>query len=228
MCFEFLPHNEPDGNTDLSRRRQFGSRRIRGSRELTWNKKKSERSGVLNYGLRTMSKRNAFVYMCRSYRAAERAVRSLQAAHFNVRNVSIIGRDYFSFDGAAEASSTGAKKLLTEGKAFWNRMWRLLPGDAFLNIRGIGPIIAAGPISDLMRAAATNPKFFHIRSPLRASLDALGISEENVTRYEAALQSDRFLVLAHGNSAEVMAAGNILKSDATFNETKSKHAGLAE
>ena len=170
-----------------------------------------------------MSERNVLVLICRSYQAAEQAVHLLQAGCFNVAKVSIVGRDYYGLGAGAPGSAKDGKFLL-EVSAFWCRMWNLLSGDAFFKVEGIGSFIVAGEMSQQMRAASTNPLLFHAYSPLRACMHAIGITNGNLVRYEMALRSDQFLVIVHGNQAEIVAAGSILQASEKFSIARDKHS----
>ena len=49
-------------------------------------------------------------------------------------------------------------------------------------------------------------------SALGAGLYSIGIPKDSVVKYEAALKSDKFLVLAHGTGDEVAKAKDIIQS----------------
>lgn len=51
-------------------------------------------------------------------------------------------------------------------------------------------------------------------SALGGALASMGIPEDSVLRYETALKADKFVVIAHGTSAEAEQAREILKSTA--------------
>jgi hypothetical protein len=165
-------------------------------------------------------KSNTLIVILSSYQTAEKAIHSLQTVNFNVHKVSVIGKDYFPAGLNASTHATEEKKCFSEIISFWSRIWGLLPGDAFFRIKGIGSIIVAGPMAETMRKAGTNPKLFHVCSPLQAAMLAIGISNENLKIYEAALQSDRFLVIVRGNAGEITAAGKIFKSCTTLKPGK--------
>jgi hypothetical protein len=49
-------------------------------------------------------------------------------------------------------------------------------------------------------------------SALGAGLYSIGIPKDSIVKYEAALKTDQFLVIAHGTAAEVAKAKEILES----------------
>jgi hypothetical protein len=160
-----------------------------------------------------MSRENVIIFICRSYQSAEKAVNALQAAHFNVKILSILGKDHLGYIDAVNSAASDAKRNpQSEMFSFWNRMWRLLSRDAFINVEGIGFIIVAGPMAESMPAAWTSPRFFQTTNPLEAGLRVLGIAKEDTARYASALQEECLLLIVQGKPAEVLAAVHILKS----------------
>lgn len=159
-----------------------------------------------------MSKRNASVFVCRSYQTAEKAVNVLRAAGYNVHKLSVIGKDYPDVgDDVAASTLDGKKRSLVEVRSFWCRMWRLLSEDAFLNVEGIGSIIVAGSMTEPVLGTWQTPKIPEVRNPLRAGMRSVGIAKSNLTTYEEALQANCFLVIAQGHPVEAGAAMKILK-----------------
>jgi hypothetical protein len=176
-----------------------------------------------------MAKKNAFIFICQSYQTAEKAVNALQKARFNVQRLSIIGRDHLGFIDAANAAPSDAKRDFLSGMfSFWDRKWRLLSGDAFINVEGIGPTLAAGPIAESMLSAWASPGFFQTNNPLRSVLRALGIAREDSAKYEAALQQERLLLIAQGKPSEILAAVRILKSCARDHSDRKQHVKESE
>ena len=51
-------------------------------------------------------------------------------------------------------------------------------------------------------------------SALGAGLYSLGIPKDSIVKYETALKSDKFLVMAHGSAGDVAKAKSILESTA--------------
>jgi uncharacterized membrane protein len=86
--------------------------------------------------------------------------------------------------------------------AFWGGIWGMFLGGAFFAIPGIGPVLVAGPLVAWIVGA--------LEGALGAGLYSIGIPKDSVVRYEAALKSDKFLLLAHGTTDEVARAKNIM------------------
>src|SRR5262245_38906693 len=80
--------------------------------------------------------------------SAERAIRRLHQAGFEMLNLSIVGRDFqvseapVGFVNAGDFAATGA------GTGAWvGGLFGLLVGAAFLILPGVGPVVIAGPLS---------------------------------------------------------------------------------
>ena len=96
--------------------------------------------------------------------------------------------------------------------AFWGGIWGLLLGSAFFAIPGIGPVLVAGPLVTWIIAALEGAVMFGGVSAIGAALYSVGIPKDSVLKYEMALKTDKFLVVAHGTADEVAKARDILRT----------------
>ena len=158
---------------------------------------------------------NSAVAIFSEHTAAERAVQELKNAGFDVRKLSIIGRDYHTEENVVGFYNTGDRmKYWGKFGAFWGGLWGLLVGAAFLFIPGIGPVIAAGSIVTWIVAALEGAIFVGGLSALGAGLFSLGIPKDSVVKYETSIKAGKFLLIAHGNAEEVEKARAILQTAA--------------
>ena len=74
----------------------------------------------------------------------------------------------------------------------------MLLGSAFYFNPGIGPVIVFGPLVSWIVRALEGAAMVRGLSALGAGLHSIGISKNNIIQYEAALNSDKFIVIAHG------------------------------
>lgn len=88
----------------------------------------------------------------------------------------------------------------------------MLFGAAFFAIPGIGPVLVAGPLVAWIVGALEGAVVVGGLSALGAGLYSIGIPKDSVVKYELALKSDKFLVLAHGTADEVAKAKDIMQS----------------
>jgi hypothetical protein len=67
-------------------------------------------------------------------------------------------------------------------------------GSAFYFIPGIGPVIVFGPLVSWIVRALEGAVMVGELSVLGAGLHSIGISKNNIIQYEAALNSDKFML----------------------------------
>ena len=94
-----------------------------------------------------MSEKNSIVAVYKSHAQAEDAVRELQKSGFDMKKLSIVGKDYHTDEHVVGYYNTG-DRMMYWGKlgAFWGGFWGLLFGSAFFWVPGIGPLVVAGPL----------------------------------------------------------------------------------
>ena len=104
-----------------------------------------------------MAKNDAVVAIYKSHTEAEAAVKELQKSGFDMKKLSIVGRDYHSQEDVVGYYNAG-DRMRHWGKlgAFWGGLWGFLFGSAFFLIPGIGPVVAAGRRSVFSRATSTS------------------------------------------------------------------------
>ena len=88
-----------------------------------------------------MTKENAIVATYNSHQDAEEAVQQLQRAGFDMKKLSIVGKDYHTEENVVGYYNAGDRmKYWGKMGAFWGGFWGLLFGWAFFAIPGIGPL----------------------------------------------------------------------------------------
>jgi hypothetical protein len=95
--------------------------------------------------------------------------------------------------------------------AFWGGLWGWLFGAAFFAIPGIGPVLVAGPLVAWMVGALEGAVVIGGLPAVGAGLYSIGIPKDSIVRYETALKSDKFLLIAHGAAEEVAKAKEIIQ-----------------
>jgi uncharacterized membrane protein len=158
-----------------------------------------------------MSEKNSVVAIFDTHSQAEEAVKELQKSGFDIKKMSIVGKDYHTDEHVVGYYNAGDRmKYWGKMGAFWGGIWGLLFGAAFFVIPGIGPILVAGPLVAWIVGALEGAVVVGGLSALGAGLYSIGIPKDSVVEYETALKSDHFLLVAHGTADEVAQAGNIL------------------
>jgi hypothetical protein len=158
-----------------------------------------------------MSPKESVVALYRTHVQAEDAVKELQRAGFDMKKLSIVGKDYHTEEDVVGYYNTGAR-MAYWGKlgAFWGGLWGLLFGAAFFWVPGIGPLVVGGPLVSWIVGALEGAALVGGLSALGAGLYSIGIPKDSVLKYETALRNDQYLLVAHGTAEEVSRAKDIL------------------
>ena len=77
-------------------------------------------------------------------------------------------------------------------------------------IPGLGPLLIAGPLVGWLIGALESAAVVGGLSALGAGLFGLGIPKDSILKYETALKTDKYVVLAHGSTEEITQAKNTL------------------
>ncbi len=160
-----------------------------------------------------MSAQNSVVAVYRTHTEADQAVKELQRGGVDMHKLSIVGKGYHTDEHAVGYYNTGDRmKYWGKVGAFWGGFWGLLFGSAFFMIPGLGPILAAGPVVAWIVGALESAAVVGGVSALGAGLYSMGIPKDSIVKYEAALKTDQFLLIAHGTAAEVAKAKDIIET----------------
>ena len=175
--------------------------------QLKYNKiELEERKGI-------MSEMNSVVAVYGTHSQAEEAVKELQKSGFDMKKMSIVGKDYHTDEQVVGYYNTGDRmKYWGKMGAFWGGIWGWLFGAAFFMIPGLGPILVAGPLVAWIVGALEGAALVGGLSALGAGLYSIGIPKDSVVKYETALRSDKFLLMAHGTADEVAKARDIMQT----------------
>ena len=158
-----------------------------------------------------MSEKNSVVAIFNIHTEAEAAVKELQKAGFDMKKLSIVGKDYHSEEHVVGYYNTGDRvKYWGKLGAFWGGLWGLLFGSALFFIPGIGPIVVGGPLVAWIIGALEGAVVIGGLSAIGAALYSMGIPKGSVLKYETSLKSNQFLLVAHGTREEVEKAKTIL------------------
>jgi uncharacterized membrane protein len=172
-----------------------------------------------------MSEQNAVVGIFNSHIEAEKSIKELQRAGFDMKKLSIVGKDYHPEEHVVGYYNVG-DRMAVWGKlgAFWGGFWGLLFGSAMFVIPGIGPLIVFGPLVGWIVGALEGAVVVGGLGALAAALSSIGIPNNSIVKYETAIKSSKFLVIAHGTANEVANAKSIL--DTAGAELADVHQGI--
>jgi uncharacterized membrane protein len=160
-----------------------------------------------------MTVNETVVAVYQKHTEAEAAVKELQRCGFNMKNLSIVGKEYHTEEHVVGYYNAGDRMKYWGGNgALWGGFWGLLFGSAFFWVPGIGPLLMAGPLVASVVAGLESAVAVGGLSALGAGLYSLGIPKDTVLEYETAIKSDKFLVIAHGTTKELLKARSVLHS----------------
>ena len=146
-----------------------------------------------------------------SHLDAERAVKELQKSGYDMKKLSVVGKDYQTEENVVGYYNTG-DRIATWGKfgLFWGSIWGLLFGSAFFIIPGLGPVMVGGPLVSWILGALEAAVVTGGLTALGGALASIDIPKDSVLRYETALKADKFVLVAHGTAQEAEKAKSIL------------------
>ena len=158
-----------------------------------------------------MNKNNSIVAIYPSHTAAEAAIKELQQSGFDMKKLSIVGRDYHTDEHVVGYYNAGDRmKVWGKTGAFGGGLWGLLFGSAFFWIPGLGPLLVAGPLVSWIIGALEGAVLVGGLSAVGAGLYSLGIPKNSILQYETALKTGKFVLIAHGSLDETTRAKEIL------------------
>jgi uncharacterized membrane protein len=160
-----------------------------------------------------MSDNNTVIGIYTTHTEAEAAIKELQEAGFDMRKLSIVGKDYHTEEHVIGYYNAGDRmKFWGKLGAFWGGFWSLLFGSAFFLIPGIGPVMVFGPLVSWIIGALESAAVVGGLSALGAGLYSVGIPRNSIMEYETAIKAAKFLVIAHGTADEVAKAKSVLET----------------
>jgi len=160
-----------------------------------------------------MKDTNAVIAVYDSHSAAEDAVKELQKSGFNMKKLSVVGKDYHSDEQVVGYYNAGDRmKYWGKQGAFWGGFWGLLFGAAFFWVPAIGPVLVGGPLVASIIAGLEDALLVGGLSAIGAGLYSIGIPKDSIVTYEADIKAGQYLVVAHGTAAEADEARDILSA----------------
>jgi uncharacterized membrane protein len=144
---------------------------------------------------------------------AENAVKTLQRAGFDMKKISIVGKDYETQEHVIGFLNAGDRaKIFGKYGAFWGGLMGILFGSALVFVPVVGPMVVLGPLAALLLSGLQGAVVVGGISALAGALTSIGIPKDSVLRYETALKADKFILTVHGDSQEIGRARDLLKS----------------
>ena len=166
-----------------------------------------------------ISNENSVVATFDSHDRAEEAIRELQKSGFDMKKLSIVGKDFHAEENVVGYYNAGDRmKYWGKLGAFWGGFWGLLFGSAFFWVPGIGPLLVAGPLVASIVGALEGAVMTGGLTALGAGLFSMGIPKNSVLQYETQLKNGKLLLVAHGTAEEVARQGSSGSERAEFGD----------
>jgi hypothetical protein len=160
-----------------------------------------------------MIKEKAAIAVLKTHSEAESVIKELQVSGFDMKKLSIVGKDYLTEEQVVGYYNAG-DRMGYWGKqgAFWGALWGALFGSAFFLIPGIGPLLIAGPLVATLVGALEGAAVVGGMSALGAALYSIGIPNDSIVTFETAIKSEHFVLIVHGTADDIHKASNILNT----------------
>jgi hypothetical protein len=144
---------------------------------------------------------------------ADDGVKALQRAGFDMKKISIIGKDYQTEEHVIGFLNAGDRaKIFGKYGAYWGGLMGVLFGSALMFIPVLGHIVILGPLAAMLFGGLQGAVVVGGVSALAGALLSIGIPKDSVLRYETALKANKFILMVHGDSQEISRAQEVLKS----------------
>lgn len=158
-----------------------------------------------------MSKLEIAVAVYDSHSQAEDAVHKLAKGNFDMKTISILGKDYHTEEHVVGYFNTGDRaKFFGKLGAFWGGLAGMLFGSALMFVPVVGHVVVLGPIAATIAGGLQGAILGGGVSALFGALSALGLPKDSVLRYETAIKADKFLVIVHGEAQDIRRARDVL------------------
>ncbi len=167
-----------------------------------------------------VSNTNSVVAVFETHEQVDSAIRELEKDGFNMKNLSIVGKDYHTEEHVVGYYNACDRMTYwgTRG-ALWGGFWGLLFGSAFFWVPGIGPLLVAGPLVSWIVGALEGAVIVGGLSALGAGLASLGIPRNTIVQYETEVKNGKLLLVAHGTADDVEHARELLQQTQAMSAT---------
>ena len=158
-----------------------------------------------------VEQKNSCVAVFKSHAEADEAIKQLQHSGFDMKKLSVIGREYHTEEDVVGYYTVGDRMKYWGGLgAFWGGLWGFLFGAAFFWVPGLGPIAVAGPLASWIVGALEGATIVGGLNALGAALFSIGIPKDSIVKYETAIKAGKFVLIVHGGADEVAKAKELL------------------
>lgn len=156
-------------------------------------------------------KKSTVIAVYSTHATAEVAIKELEKSGFDMKQLSVIARDYQTDEHVIGYYNLGDRaKAWGKTGAFWGGLWGILLGSAFFWVPGLGPLLVAGPFISAIIGGVEGAALVGGLSAVGGALASLGIPKDSIVRYETALRFGKVVLITHGTSEDAIRAKAIL------------------
>src|SRR3984957_12759896 len=132
----------------------------------------------------TMENVDTVVAVFANHDAAEAAIEKLAASGFAMKNLSLVGKGYYTDEKVVGFYNIGDRvKFWGERGAFWGGFWGLFLGGLFMSVPVIGHVIVLGYLATIAVSAIESAIMVGGLSALGAALYSIGIPKDSIVQY---------------------------------------------
>ena len=148
-----------------------------------------------------------------THQEAEQAIMELEHAGFNMKKLSIVGKDYQQEENViGYYNGTNRVKFWGKRGAFWGGLWGVVFNPAFMCVPGAGSLTAGGLLFTTIASGLSTAIFTGSLTALGAALYSIGVPRNSIIHYETAVKMKKFLLIVHGTHDEIEYASDILNA----------------
>ena len=134
----------------------------------------------------------------------ETAIQSLHSHGFDMKSVSVVGRDIPGERDVVGCYRVGGScRYRGPLGAFWEGLWEFLDGFGFFWVPDLGWILMAGPFAGWVVTNLENSSIFCGLTAVGSAFYSIGISRDDILQYEASLKDGGLLLIIHGSATTV-------------------------
>ncbi len=156
---------------------------------------------------------NAAIAVLNTHLEAEAVIKELQVTGFDRKKLSLVAKSNLKAELVIGYDNAG-DRIGYQGRrgAIWSSLWGVLFGSAFYQVPGLGQLVITGPLVAATVEALKRSAIDGGAGSLGTALHAMGIPNDSIARFETAIKSDYFVLIAQGTTDEIRKVVCILNS----------------
>jgi len=157
---------------------------------------------------------NSCIAIFNTHQEAEQAIIELEHAGFDMKKLSIVGKDYQQEERViGYYNGTNRVKFWGKRGAFWGGLWGLVFNPAFMCVPGAASLTAGRLLFITVASGLSTAIFTGSLTAFGAALYSIGVPRNSIINYETAVNKmKKFLLIVHGTHDEIKRASDILNA----------------